>query len=50
VRAGAGRTAVAARPLTYDPTIEAMTAVMIRHLWTGGAALSAFQLTVAEAA
>jgi hypothetical protein len=27
-----------------------MTAVMIRHLWTGGPALSAFQLTVAEAA
>jgi hypothetical protein len=26
-----------------------MTAVIIRHLYTGGDALSAFQLTVAEA-
>jgi predicted dinucleotide-binding enzyme len=45
----AGATPLDAGPLAQAHNIEAMTAVIIRHLWTGGAPLSAFQLTVAEA-
>jgi predicted dinucleotide-binding enzyme len=45
----AGATPLDAGPLAQARNIEAMTAVIIRHLWTGGAPLSAFQLTVAEA-
>jgi predicted dinucleotide-binding enzyme len=46
----AGATPLDAGPLAQARNIEAMAAVMIRHLSTGGASLSAFQLTVAEAA
>jgi predicted dinucleotide-binding enzyme len=45
----AGATPFDAGPLAQARNIEAMTAVIIRHLHTGGDALSAFQLTVAEA-
>jgi predicted dinucleotide-binding enzyme len=45
----AGATPFDAGPLAQARNIEAMTAVIIRHLYTGGDALSAFQLTVAEA-
>jgi predicted dinucleotide-binding enzyme len=45
----AGATPLDAGPLAQARNIEAMTAVIIRHLNSGGAALSAFQLTVAEA-
>jgi DNA-directed RNA polymerase specialized sigma24 family protein len=37
-----------AATVTTLRNIEAMTAVIIRHLWSGGDPLSAFQLTVAE--
>jgi predicted dinucleotide-binding enzyme len=45
----AGATPLDAGPLAQARNIEAMTAVIIRHLWTGGPSLSAFQLTVADA-
>jgi predicted dinucleotide-binding enzyme len=45
----AGATPLDAGPLAQARNIEAMTAVIIRHLYSGGAALSAFQLTIADA-
>jgi hypothetical protein len=46
----AGGTPFDAGPLEQARNIEAMTGVIIRHLWSGGAPLSAFQLTVGEPA
>jgi len=46
----AGAVPVDAGPLLQARNLEAMTAVIIRHLWTGGQSLSAFQLTVGQAA
>jgi 8-hydroxy-5-deazaflavin:NADPH oxidoreductase len=45
----AGAVPLDAGPLVHARYVEAMGAVIVRHLWTGGEALSAFQLTVGEA-
>jgi predicted dinucleotide-binding enzyme len=45
----AGGTPLDAGPLAQARNIDAMAAVIIRHLFSGGHSLSAFQLTVAQA-
>ena len=45
----AGAVPLDAGPLVHARYVEAMGAVIVRHLWTGGETLSAFQLTVGEA-